>query len=105
MLENNMPHKQDNRTTLRKEVNFYVLDRNVKRSPAGIKVEIIVTNPGLKGSYGCLKTDSPTYALKSEHGFIIGFSRDKDDLILLIAEHGWLIDDPEIAGIAKVLMT
>ena len=84
-----------------KKTNFHILNRNVARSPRGIEVEIVETNPGLRGIYGQLKTEKSTHALRSSQGFIIGLSRDKDDLILLIAEHGWCIKDPEIANIVN----
>ena len=82
-----------------KETNFHVLNRNVQRSPEGTEVEVVETNPGLRGIYGQLKAAGPTYALRSLPGFIIALSRDKDDLILLVVECGWRIRDPELAAL------
>jgi len=95
-------HRRPNdRIFLREETGFCVLGRNMTRSPYGTVVAIVEANPGLRGVYGQFKADGPTYALRSEPGFIIGLSRDKDDLILLIAEHGWCIEDSEITDIVK----
>lgn len=93
-------HRRPNdRILVCKETNFHILNRNVNRSPENTEVEIVKTNPGLRGTHGQLKMEKPMYALRSLRGFIIGLSREKDDLILLIAEHGWRIKDLEIAGI------
>lgn len=93
-------HRRPNdKIWLCEETNFYILGRNIVRSPSGTRVEIIETNHGLKGIYGQLKSEGPSFALRSKSGFIIGLSRDKDDLILLIAEYDWCIEDPEIGSI------
>jgi len=86
---------------LNEKTNFHILNRNIKRSPAGTKVVIVECNAGLSGIYGTLKGHGPTYGLRSEAGYMLGFSRDKDDLILLIAECDLCIEDAEVAQIVN----
>ena len=95
--------RPNDKILVRKETNFFVLNRNIRRSPAGTTVEIIITCHGLSGIYGTLKSEGPTYALRTEHGLIIAFSKDKDDLTMLIAEHRWRIEDTEIATLVDGL--
>jgi hypothetical protein len=97
--------RPDDNILMREDTNFRILNRNVARSPKGTEVEIVEASAGLKGTYGHLKTDGPVYALRSKPGFIIGTSRDEDDLILLIACHGWCIEDPDIANIVDSIKT
>jgi hypothetical protein len=84
---------------LNEKTNFHILNRNIKRSPPGTKVEIVICNPGLSGICGTSKEFGPTYGLRSEAGYMLSFSRDKDDLILLIAECNLCIEDAEVAQI------
>jgi len=85
------------------EHQYSILDRNVDKSPVGTQVEIVQCNEGLKTELGYLKGFEPIRMVRSISGWCMAFSRDIDDLILLIADRGWVINDKEIMSTVNAL--
>lgn len=75
--------------------NFLILNRNVRKTSAGSEVEMFTANSSFLGAD---QGESVTIGLRSKTGLVIATSRDRDDLIILIAECDWRIQDPEIAA-------
>jgi len=86
--------KPTNRQLVRPETSFYVIERNIARVPQGTEVEIYTPNQ-LSGTLGAFK-EKTTIILRSKTGFVIASSQDIEDLALLIAEHNWYADGPEL---------
>jgi len=88
--------RPDDRVVQRKSTNFFVLNRNIKRTPAGAKVELLEQRGDLSGIHGTFKFSNGSFHLRAvATGLIIGSSRDRDDLAVLVAEHDWQADGPD----------
>lgn len=100
-----MPHQHPKSLTARTiteekvwlndKTNYHYIQRGIDRTPKGSRVEIIPINSGIQTEHGTLK-GTIDYALRHHnHGQLIAFSTDPDDLMLFAMEHEYWIDTPE----------
>ena len=91
------------KTMVRKDTNHYVLKRNIARTPPGSVVELVRCSDGYTGILGAFTGDAD-HAIRSG-GLIIAYSRDIEDLVILIFEHQWKTNSVLLNEALQVLRT
>lgn len=86
--------RQRNKTLVRPDTQFWIIDRNFERVPPGSEVEICGNNQ-YSGIFGTFVDKTTNFTLKSKTGFVLATSNDIEDLAILIVENEWYAQGPE----------